>query len=154
MPCSGKTWYRERYYTATDYVHISSDDVIEKVARAVNQSYSDVFEDAAKFANAFIIKTAKKAIAARKNIVWDQTNLTFKSRKKKLALFENLEYHKSIIIFPTPPLNVLKKRIEARGSAKFIPPQILENMKRSYVLPTIDEGFDVVNFLTEGDLDV
>lgn len=102
-------------------------------------TYNEMFNDITySFAEKTMLHIAKHHISLKNSIIWDQTNLTAKTRKRKLEMF-GPEYRKIAVVFPIPEDH--EKRLSNRAG-KFIPPQVIEGMKKSYQAPARDEGFD------------
>ena len=150
IPGSGKSAFREKQFSGDYAEHISTDDVIQKIATLFDLTYDDCFQDCFKFAEAQILSQITKAINKNRLIVWDQTNLTRKSREKKLALFKDSSYKRIIYVFPTPDPEELKRRLYKRPG-KTIPPKILQSMIKSFEYPVLEEGFDEIRNY-DGDL--
>lgn len=143
LPGCGKSTYRAPYLDV-----ISSDDFIEAIAEANGVSYNDAFQGA--------VKTAEEMMYARmgelvknnvRQIVWDQTNLSAKTRKKKLDKFNQAggKHYRKISLFFEPDLQLSIERNEARRErGRGIPLHIIENMFGSIETPTKAEGFDYV----------
>jgi predicted kinase len=81
-----------------------------------------------------------EAVAAGKDIIWDQTNTGRKSRKAKLAMAPG--YHKIAVVFATPEKEEWQRRINSRPG-KMIPEGVLKAMATGLQLPTEDE-FDEI----------
>jgi predicted kinase len=153
LPGSGKS-YRSNAYMSDeknkDTVVYSTDDYIEQVAARRNMTYSDVFQDTIKEATMVNDAKVADAFAAGKNVAWDQTNLGLKKRKQIISKAPK-NYRVSCVCF-VPPRDAsedaeIAARRDARGAAKFIPKHILDSMKKSAVMPTLEEGFDTVHFV-------
>lgn len=120
---------------------LSTDDIIEDIAWRHNMTYNEVFGDVTyAFAERMMHKLAAYAFQNRKIIIWDQTNLTVKSRARKLARVP-ADWQKVAIVFDVP--FDLKARLESRPG-KVIPWPVVENMIKNYQKPTFEEGFDVI----------
>ncbi len=145
LPCSGKTTFREIHFPRTEYEHISSDDTIERNATMLNMKYFEIFPDLIDFAEKINRIKAEQAVKKQHSVVWDQTNLTVKSRAKKLALFPET-YYKIAYIFNQPSEEVLKERLNEayRKHNKMIPELVLERMIKSFEYPIQDEGFSEI----------
>ena len=140
VPASGKSTWREA--NAGDAVIISSDDIIDQTAAAQGRTYNEVFKENIKFATQLVEERAKAAFADGKDVVWDQTNLTPKSRKPKLSLVPEY-YEKIAVYFPTPEEGEWRRRLDSR-EVKNIPENILMGMNSSLTTPDETEGFDTV----------
>jgi predicted kinase len=81
------------------------------------------------------------AIDNGKDIIWDQTNLTAGTRKKKLRRLP-AEYHRGVIYFEVSLEEALKRNEHRKG--KFIPKDILKRMWHQFEIPTVEEGFEYV----------
>lgn len=147
LPGSGKSTFIQSVIDADTYVY-STDDMIEAAAKAENKTYDEMFSsvitEVTKVSNIFL----DVALADKKNVIWDQTNLTSKKRKMILSKFDK-SYDKICVCFE-PPVSIedqviLENRLENRPG-KTIPKHIMENMKKSYQEPTLNEGFNTILF--------
>jgi predicted kinase len=140
VPASGKSYWRN---TQTfNGVVISTDDIIERIAAEKGVTYSEAFTDAIKLAEKEVLVLAAKAFEEGKDVIWDQTNVTVKTRKKKLDMVPRY-YTKIAVFFPTPGEELHKERLESR-KGKTIPSFVLKNMIGNLEEPTLDEGFNKV----------
>ena len=118
---------------------ISTDDIIQHIADEYRLTYNDVFDNVTySFAEKMSHKLAKFAFDRNDIIIWDQTNLTIKSRAKKLALVPS-NYIKIAVVFGVP--DDLPQRLQSRVG-KHIPENVMSGMIRNYQQPTTTEGFD------------
>ena len=140
VPTSGKsTFSNQQKYSK--YIRISSDDILQEVAKERQQSYNTVFKGNIRFAQIAMMKVLRKAIEDGKNIIWDQTSLTRKQRKEKLKHIP-AHYKKTAVYFIVDLKTALQRNTQRPG--KVIPPEILERMIKEYELPTLEEGFDEI----------
>lgn len=139
VPGSGKTTWRDAN-PLPNAVVVSTDDYIDFVADQLGVTYSEAFKDHIKAATQLMDKRAREAFAAGKDVIWDQTNTTRKSRLSKLSMVPK-DYEKVAVFFPTPA--DLKQRL-ANRPGKTIPEDVITNMIASLQPPTEDEGFDEV----------
>ena len=75
---------------------------------------------------------------AGRDIIWDQTSTTQASRAKKLRMLP--DYWPIAVVFATPAVAVLKKRLDNRPG-KDIPWEVVKGMIDNFEYPTTDEGF-------------
>jgi predicted kinase len=110
----------------------------------IGKTYTEVFETTVGEANVTMEADVRLAIVKEFSVVWDQTNLRAKKRKKVLDKFNN--YVKICINFDTPPEAEYYKRLYKRAGleGKYIPIGILNSMAGTYQVPMIEEGFDKV----------
>jgi len=148
-PGSGKSTWAARMLEDGRAALISSDAYIERMAEAVGKTYGEVFESAIKDATAWMKEQRNAAIANAMSMVWDQTNLTIKSRRPKIDLLHEAGYEVIAVAFEIPDKE-LRARRESREkvTGKAIPPSILEQMGKDYQRPTRVEGFDKVIIVT------
>ena len=140
IPTAGKsTFSNQKKYK--DYVRVSSDDILQEVAKERQQSYNTVFKGNIRFAQIAMMKVLRKAIEDGKNIIWDQTNLTRKQRREKLKYIPD-HYKKTAVYFVVDLKTALQRNTQRPG--KVIPPEILERMIKEYELPTLEEGFSEI----------
>ena len=145
VPGSGKsTWYSKFVTEATKGPHnlcyISTDMIIDLVARSQGKTYDQVFHDNIKNAEKMMYESVMDAVQDGCDIVWDQTNLNRKSRAKKLIMIPD-HYEKIAVYFPTP--DDLDQRL-ANRPGKTIPYHVMKSMLSSLEYPQHDEGFDVI----------
>lgn len=144
LPGCGKSTYRAPY----GFDVISSDIYIEAVAEATGTTYNEIFDIVVKEAIGNAEYRMKDLILnGVKTIIWDQTNLTAKSRKRKLQQFNaagGKDYRK-ICLFFEPDLQLSIERNEARRSfGRDVPVHVIENMYSTHNVPKKAEGFDYV----------
>ena len=131
----------------TDIVVISTDDIIEGLGVGYGMTYNELFDPVTySFAEKMMYKIAKHYIDKKtKFVIWDQTNLTVKSRKRKIDMIP-AEYHMICVYFEVPADH--QARLDNRAE-KHIPPHVIESMKKSLEIPTESEGFsEVIKILT------
>lgn len=147
VPGSGKTSHIANMGNCYSNFHIlSSDAYIDIYAKSQNKTYSEVFKEYIHIASNLMYKDLELAIAYRAPIIWDQTNLTIKSRKAKLAKIPEFYTNRVAIVFPTPDRIELQKRLDSRPG-KMIEYKIIENMVNSYEPPSFKEGFTEITHL-------
>ena len=156
LPGTGKSTLvklQQEIYDAIDldlFVY-STDQFIEDAARQFGKTYNEAFEDNIKGATSAMEKLLSEAIEKGSDIIWDQTNLGVKKRKKIVNRMKQAGYQvRCECIMPPEPAHISDQkdwnfRLENRPG-KNIPNHILKNMIESYVVPTIEEGFDMVSF--------
>lgn len=140
---AGKSTYIKneisKLYPGYNWVRISTDKYIEKFAAEKNKTYREVFHSQVNSATTNMKLELKKAIAAKSDIIWDQTNLTKKVRAKNLKNIPE-DYLKIAVYLPVPDTEEYAKRLEDAG--KSVPDHIIANMVNSVEIPSKDEGFD------------
>lgn len=138
VPASGKsTWVEEQDWALT-CARVSTDKWVEIYAKEVGKTYSEVFVD---FMPTAVELMAKEVVAAReisRDIIWDQTSTTVKSRAKKFAMLPNYEH--IAVVFKTPEHKELMCRLMSRPG-KEIPDHVVASMIASFETPTEEEGF-------------
>lgn len=141
MPCSGKSTFIEKFSNKfNDYIVISTDNIIEDRAEKQGKTYNEIFKDEIKSATKEMNERLAQAIQNGDNIIWDQTNLTVKSRKSKLSGIPK-DYQK-VAMYVETDLKTIKDRNVRPG--KIIPESVLDNMWGSIEVPSITEGFHAV----------
>jgi predicted kinase len=143
VPGSGKsTWVKEQDWSLT-CANISTDKWVEIYANEVGRTYSEVFAD---FMPTAVDLMAKEVVVARelsRDIIWDQTSTTVKSRAKKFNMLPDYEH--IAIVFKTPEHKELVRRLMSRPG-KEIPDHVIASMIASFEMPDIEEGFTQVWF--------
>ena len=144
IPTSGKSTYVEKLKKLDywkDAVVLSTDAYIEKEAQRMGMTYNQVFDDVIDNATRELELQLNMAKDKGKNIIWDQTNLSIKTRKKKLAKLPSF-YARGVIYFEISLEEALERNKHREG--KFIPESILKRMWHQFEIPTRNEDFDYV----------
>lgn len=140
VPGSGKSTWLNSQDWAGDCVLISTDKLIELEAGRQGKTYNQVFKDYIDTATKLMNEDVIAAVSEGKDIIWDQTNTSRKSRKAKLAMMPN--YYKIAVVFATPEAEEWQRRINSRPG-KMIPEGVLKAMAMGLQIP--EEGeFDEV----------
>jgi predicted kinase len=138
VPGSGKsTWYSNQDW-ALACAYISTDKWVEIYAKEVGSTYSKVFTDFMPTAVNCMVKEVELARSMSRDIIWDQTSTTVKSRAKKFAMLPNYEH--IAVVFNTPEHTELMCRLMNRPG-KEIPDHVIASMIASWENPTLEEGF-------------
>jgi predicted kinase len=143
VPASGKsTWIKNQDWT-TECVVVSTDEFVEDYAKEVGSTYSEVFDD---YMPTAVMLMAEKVVRAReqgKDIIWDQTSLTEKSRIRKFNMLPDYEH--IAVVFKTPEPEELARRLASRPG-KNIPDGVMKSMIRGFQMPSEEEGFKEIWF--------
>ncbi len=138
VPGSGKTtWINNQDWTVPCAI-VSTDKWVEIYAKEVGKTYSQVFTD---FMPTAVELMAKEVVLARemhRDIIWDQTSTTVKSRAKKFAMLPDYEH--IAVVFKAPEHKELMRRLMSRPG-KEIPEDVIANMIANFEMPTEEEGF-------------
>jgi predicted kinase len=89
---------------------------------------------------------AEEVVEAReagKDIIWDQTSTTVKSRARKFNMLPDYEH--IAVVFKTPEHKELMRRLMSRPG-KTIPDHVVASMIASWEEPTVEEGFKEIWF--------
>lgn len=138
VPASGKTTWIDSQSWAIPCAKISTDKWVEIYAKEVGKTYSEVFVD---FMPTAVELMAKEVVMAReigRDIIWDQTSTTVKSRLRKFSMLPDYEH--IAVIFKTPEYKELMRRLMSRPG-KEIPDHVIASMIASWEDPTEEEGF-------------
>jgi len=138
VPGSGKSTWVSSQEWANDCAYISTDIHVEAYAKEQGKTYSEVF---AEYMPTAVDLMAQDVIAAReagKDIIWDQTSTTIKSRTRKFNMLP--DYYAIAVVFKTPEHKELFRRLWSRPG-KEIPEHVIASMIASWEDPTEDEGF-------------
>ena len=141
VPASGKSTWLANQEWAKDIPVVSSDRFIDEYAAKEGKTYNDVFADYVKIATRLMDNQVEICKANNTDIIWDQTNISAKSRKSKLAKLEG--YEKIAVVFKTPEPAELSKRLASRPG-KNIPANVIDSMIDNFEMPTEEEGFNEI----------
>jgi predicted kinase len=143
VPASGKSTWITNQDWASDCIVVSTDKFVEDYAQEVGSTYSEVFVD---FMPTAVDLMAKAVVAARemgRDIIWDQTSVSVKSRNRKFAMLRDYEH--IAVVFKTPEHKELMRRLFSRPG-KDIPDHVIASMIASFEMPTEEEGFKEIWF--------
>lgn len=157
VPGSGKTTVRRKImsrYPDRKFEILSSDDIVEKYCHEEGVTYSEGFQTFIKPATKKLNENQRFFIKEKNNIIWDQTNLFVKSRRKKLLQFPK-EYYKIATVVQTSDDNIWKRQNERHKVGRSIPNKILLDMLENWQMPdTINEDFDLIEVYDNGNLEL
>jgi len=156
LPAMGKSTLVNLNLAAYDRIEMpvfvySTDAILERIAEQLGKTYNDVFEKHIKSAATEADIDLAEAVKQRQDIIWDQTNLSVKKRAKIINRMRQAGYQVRCECIVPPEeghfddLKVWKRRLQNRPG-KTIPNEVLTNMHRSFIIPTIAEGFDMITF--------
>lgn len=146
VPCSGKTTFVKTLLSQpywANAVVLSTDNYIEQVAKSMNSTYNEIFEQTIEEAIRKLEMSFNEAKENGRDIIWDQTNLTIKSRRSKLSKLPSF-YRRGCVYFPITLEDALERNKSREG--KFIPESILNRMTQQLEVPSVSEGFDFIQF--------
>lgn len=143
--CGKSTYLRDREVDGNTHYIASTDNIITELCEENGLTYDQGFKRFIKVAEKRMKEEIAEAVENDVSIFWDQTNLTVKSRKKKLAMIPD-KYFKEAVYFQIDE-DELRHRLHRRAvqEGKSIPEGILCSMMGNFEVPTLDEGFDVVH---------
>ncbi len=150
VPASGKSTWVDRFFEEKlaanenwyDYEVLSTDSLVEAEAKIMNSTYNQTWPKYIDTATKIVDETLSISVGRNVDIIWDQTNLTAKSRAKKLTKIPN-NYRKIAVYFRTPKADEHKRRLESRAG-KTVPQETIDNMIKTIEFPTIEEGFNEI----------
>ena len=156
LPGLGKSTHIESELKLYDRIGMglfvySTDTYIEAQAKAVGKNYSEVFELFIDKATVRMNALLDIAIKDRMDIIWDQTNLGVGKRRKIINRMKQAGYQVRCVCIIPPEAGwlddqkVWANRLRNRPG-KTIPDHVLSNMYKYFVIPTIEEGFDMITF--------
>jgi predicted ABC-type ATPase len=152
LPAMGKsTRVRDMSTIDPDVFVYSTDNILERIAKFLGKTYDEVFEKHIKSATAEADIDLAYAIKERQDITWDQTNLGVKKRAKIINRMRQAGYQVRCEYIVPPASDYSGDKEDwaqrlANRPGKTIPQHILSNMIESFVMPTADEGFDMITF--------
>jgi predicted kinase len=138
VPGSGKSTWITNQDWLENCVVVSTDEFVEDYAKEQGKTYSEVFTDYMPTAVDLMADKVVRAREAGKDIIWDQTSTTLKSRTRKFNMLPNYEH--IAVVFKTPEHKELIRRLWSRPG-KEIPEHVIASMIAFWEEPTIEEGF-------------
>lgn len=138
VPCAGKsTWIKNQDW-AKDCAIVSTDMWVDLEAERVGKTYSEIFDEYMPHAVKLMANHVELARDKDMDIIWDQTSVSVKSRKRKFNMLPNYEH--IAVVFTTPDEVELSRRLASRPG-KNIPDFVMRSMIDNFEMPTLEEGF-------------
>jgi predicted kinase len=138
VPGSGKSTWVSSQDWAKDCAYISTDTHVEEFAKQSGKTYSEVFVEVMPECVNLMALDVVNARNNSKDIIWDQTSTTVKSRIRKFNMLPDYEH--IAVVFRTPEHNELMRRLASRPG-KEIPDHVIASMIASWDDPSEEEGF-------------
>lgn len=140
VPSAGKSTWTKSQEWILGMEYVSTDHHVEVYAEQQGKTYSEVFKDYMPTAVDLMAKEVIEARTAGRDIIWDQTSTTVKSRARKFNMLPDYEH--IAVVFRTPKIEVLKERLASREtSGKIVPWEVVQGMIDAWEEPTNEEGF-------------
>ena len=143
VPGAGKSTWVNAQDWATNCVYVSTDKYVEMHAKSLGKTYNDVFDE---FMPEAVNLMCQDVIVARqhgKDIIWDQTSTSVKSRMRKFNMLP--DYDHIAVVFKTPEPDELARRLASRPG-KNIPDHVMRSMINNFEIPDETEGFKEIWF--------
>lgn len=134
IPGSGKSYWS--HLIAPNAVRLSTDDYIEAHTDNYDRDFKQLYPDA----NTWLNTCLSCALHDNVDVVWDQMNIDPVARRRKLANFP--ANYKKVAVFVNTLLEDALTNNENRS--RTIPSDVIVNMHRKLVKPSVSEGFDEV----------
>jgi predicted kinase len=150
LPALGKSTFIKKLKTDDVWIY-STDMYIDAVAEDNGITYSEAFASNIDAATKFNEQKLKTMINLGRDVIWDQTNLGVGKRRKIINRMRAAGYTVNCVCLLPPEAGhfsdqkAWKRRLDGR-EGKTIPTHVLANMLESFVVPTLDEGFDRVRY--------
>lgn len=146
LPGCGKSTYIEKELIRPDgWDIIDTDSYIETIAKDMGKTYNEIFLAAFPVSQKMMYLNLEESVKKHRNIIWDQTNLSFSGRYEKVSLFENLaqkyecRYTIEYILF-WPNLGLSLERNNKRKE-KQVPEKIIYRMYENMEIPDLTREY-------------
>lgn len=146
VPMSGKSAWIKKH--GGDSLIVCRDQVIMDMAKG--QTYNDAFHsvDQDKVNQQYDL-IRKDALKSGRNLIFDLTHTTEKSRRKSLAGLPKQMKRKAVVFLTGYNTLVARNETRAKDENKRIPDYVLKNMMGQLSLPMRSEGFDEIEYVFE-----
>lgn len=137
LPASGKTTFCNQLWKNTNSLIISPDSIRKML---LNSSLSGVYfkQEIESIVWISIIELLNSTCQLQKNIIYDATNISIKSRENILLILKKYNYE-IIGIYLDTSLESIYERDKIRQEK--VGKDVINRMVASFQLPTLDEGF-------------
>ena len=138
VPAAGKsTWIHSQVWII-GMEYVSTDRHVHEYAKLQGKTYEEVFKNYMPTAVDLMAQEVCDAREEGRDIIWDQTSTTVKSRARKFNMLP--DYWHIAVVFRTPRIEVLKERLANRVGQP-IPWEVVQGMIDNWEEPTEEEGF-------------
>jgi predicted kinase len=138
VPGAGKSTWVSNQNWAKDCAYVSTDKYVEQYAVSLGKTYNEVFDEFMPEAVNLMCQDVIVARSQNKDVIWDQTSVSVKSRKRKFNMLPDYEH--IAVVFKTPEKEELDLRLASRPG-KAIPTHVMRSMIEHFDMPTEEEGF-------------
>lgn len=135
IPGAGKSTFLEKHVKKDTSVIVSRD----KIRFSLVKPEEDYFSQEKKVLKIFW-NEINEALADGKDVFADQTSLTPKARKWFLEHITGYDYV-NLIWIDEDLQTCLERNEKRRGTRAYVPKNVIYNMNRQFIKPTLDEGF-------------
>lgn len=152
VPGSGKSSFRHNLLVSRpDTVVLSPDDWLENKAQELGISYQDIWlpehADHIRESRRVMYERLHEALDEGRDVLWDQTNITFSMRAERLELAGD-DCEKICVCFETDRDTILARNDARKANGRHVPDDRLEQMMLDWERPHHDEGFDQIVLVT------
>ncbi len=141
IPYSGKSTFADKDPVLSGLPKLSSDRLILEKAERLGTTYDKIFLESIKDAEKEFLRQVNGHLEAGQSFVIDRTNGNPKSRMKLCRKAKEHGFRTVCIYFEHPSAEEIEERIGQRKS-HILPKYRVQSFRDSFVLPTLDEGFD------------
>lgn len=141
IPYSGKSTLAKKDPVLSKLPCLSSDAIILAKAEQQDTTYDQIFFESIKDAEKTFRNQITAHFEAGRSFIIDRTNGNPKVRRNFCKQAKEYSYRAVCIYFEPPSDEEIKKRIAIRKNQS-LSLQRVRAFKNSFVMPTLDEGFD------------
>lgn len=151
LPGLGKSTLLSHLKDAHTFVYSTDNYIEDQVRKGEYASYDEAFEHVIDEATKAMNKELDKMIEWKNDVIWDQTNLGVGKRRKIINRMKQAGYQVRCECILPPEAGWFDDqkawtyRLSNRPG-KTIPQDVLAKMINGFVIPTIEEGFDMITF--------
>lgn len=150
-PAAGKSTFRDSFLgIRPDTDVFSTDDMIEAWGKDNGMNYSEAFSKVNfKAMEKQMFESFNTAVANKRDILVDRTNVTLGSRARWLNRLDRVNWFKVGLVFWAPD-DVLQERLakRARETGKHIDWKIVKDMMNRFEAPSCNTEFDMILEIT------
>ncbi|MDX1373761.1 MAG: ATP-binding protein, partial [Nitrososphaeraceae archaeon] len=141
LPCSGKSTIRDKY---PNHGVLSWDDTMESMTEGA--TYGEKFKNCDdKKVRQELNNQRNRLISEKKDVIIDMTNLTRKSRRKRLNPFP-ASYKRKAIVCLAGMDTIYKRNEERKEVGKYIDRHVFKRMMK-YTYPACYDEFDEIEWI-------
>ncbi|KAL8275905.1 hypothetical protein Esti_000167 [Eimeria stiedai] len=155
LPACGKTYWAERHcerHASKAYLLLGTNAVIDQMRvvglkrqRNYAGRWDELMSTANEVFNSLVVRAGSGAVP--RNVIIDQTNVFKRARCRKVEAFRAWGTRRCVVMVTDNRTLQFRTQKRENEEGKLVPIEAVQQMKAAFQLPTLDEGFSVIDYV-------